>query len=842
MEQTFLNGLLSERRARLWLKTLAGLALDAPREHWHILFSDLRHGSRILAASPGFTAIALIVIALGIGAAASIFSVVNAVLFRSLPYGHPETLVYLWSPNARFKGAPQEMSPNVPDFYDWQRLSGSFSSMTIFRPTAVNIVRGGFAIRREAAFVSNAFFRTLDVQPQLGKTFDSETNIPVNERIAVISDALWRSVFGSTPDILGKQIQLSRQSYTVVGVMQPDFGYPFEGDVPYEHSEFKMTDIWLPLAYTADQKTNRQTFDSGDVIARLRDGVSSSSAQAELAAIESHLQPLYPEMWRGWTVLVKPLVRTILGPVEKMLWLLLGAVGIVLLISVTNVANLLWARATTRAHELGIRTALGAERRRIIRQMLTESLLLSFLGGILGVALAYASVPFLISLSPGDIPRLDKATVDPQVLLVAVMLSFATGIASGVLPAISSSGASINSLLRQGGSRIVGSSHAGRFALIVTEVALSVVLLAASGLLIRSYHQLVAVDTGFWPATLTFSLHLDERYNKPQLRTDLYKNFLAKLQQTKGVEYAGASSSNPLSNHESVTFAEVRGVGKVNEMVEIRSVTPAYRQALGTHLLRGRDFTLKDAAFKPPVVVVNERFATKYFAGRDPLGGQVRVGIGNFSGASWATVVGVVGDVRHNSLEQKSLPAIFQPADNGDNFAVKCSLPSRQVLDEARAALRRLDPALTFEGVRTMSERVRASNARRVFQMTMMTGFAAIAIALALAGLYGLMSYAVKERTKEIGVRLAIGSSRGRVLGLILWEGLRLTVVGLLIGLTASLALTRAVASWLFGVKPVDPVTFCVVPLFVLLVACFACIVPAWSATRINPIEALRQE
>lgn len=846
MERLFADRLQSEPRIRVWLEAVTDVAFSAPKEHWHVLIADLKYGARILAVVPGFTAIALLVIALGIGATASIFSVVNAVLLRSLPYGHPEKLVYLWSPNANFKGVPEEFGPNLPDFYEWQRGSHNFYAMTMLRVANVNLIRDGSSNRVAAAFVTGTFFRTLEVRPKMGRALDANDDRPGHENVAVISDAFWRSQFGSGPDAIGKKIQLNRHNYTVVGVMPKDFGYPFDGDIPYTHSEFKRTDIWLPAAHTENQKTDRSDdFESADaVIGRLRDGVSAAAAQAELQAIEARLDPLYPPGWRGWSVLVRPLVQTIIGPVQQMLWLLLGAVGIVLLIAISNVANLLLARATARAHELGIRTALGAERGRLVRQLLTESLMLSCAGGALGIALAFAAVRVLTRLNPGNIPRFDAAAVDGRVLFVAVILSIVAGVLSGLAPALSASRVNINDLLRRGSSRVAGASNRARFALIVLEVALAVILLAGCGLLIRSYLQLAAIDPGFSPATLTFGLNLDERYAKPEQQTALYKSLLEKLQKIPGVKYAGATNSMPLSHQETLTFVDVRGFGQPKEMVENRFVTPGYRKALGTPLLRGRDFDPHDLSSKTPVAIVNEKFVAIYFHGHDPLGGQVRTGIGGFSHNSWSTVVGVVGNVRHNKLDEAAQPQLFQPVDNGNNFAlaVNSNVPIRQVIDQARAELRSLDPVLSLENIRTMGERMTESNARRRFQTALLTGFAAIAVALALIGLYGLMSYTVKQRTAEIGIRLAVGASRGSVLGMILSQGLRLTTVGLLIGLAGAFALTRLVSAWLFGVKATDPVTFVAVPLFVLAVACWACIVPAWGATRIDPIQALRQE
>ena len=842
MEHLFQDRLRSEPRWRLWLDTLADVAFSAPKEHWDILMADLKYGTRVLAAIPGFSAIVLLVIALGIGATVSIFSLVNAVLLRSLPYGHPEKLTYLWSPNPNFKGVPDEMGPTVPDFYDWRQLSHSFSDMALLRQRAVNVVRDGGASRVEAAFVSGNFFQTMEAWPEKGRSLDTNDGQPGHEHVAVVSDEFWHSQFGAESNVIGKHFQVNRQDYTVVGVMPHDFGYPFEGDIPYDHSGFRQTDVWLPVEYSVKDKTDRTNFESVDAaIGRLKNGVSVATAQAELIAMEARFQPLYPEMWRGWTALVRPLVQTIVGPVEKMLWLLLGAVGIVQLIAISNVASLLLARSTARAHELGIRTALGAERSRIIRQLLTESLLLSCAGGALGVALAYELVHVLTSLNPGKISRFESAAVNGRVLLLAAALSIATGVAAGLVPAISSCRPNINALLRGGGNLLAGSSNRGRFAFVVLEVALSVVLLAGSGLLIRSYIQLEAVDPGFSRASLTFKLNLDDRYMTPESQASFYKIFLGKLQTLRGVKYAGASSALPLSGGNSLSFIKTRGTENSKEVVEDRSVTPEYRGAIGTPLLRGRDFNLHDLNSKAKVVMINAKFADTYFHGRDPLGEEVCVCVGYADAASWSRVIGVVGDVRHTALEEAGKPQIFQPTDIGDSFVVRYEIPTQQAVDEAKAELRSLDPALTLEAA-TMNDVIGASNARRRFQTSLLSGFAAVAVVLALVGLYGLMSYTVKQRKAEIGIRLAIGSPRSQVLRLILGQGLRLTGYGLLIGLACAFAMTRLVSAWLFGVQSNDPATFVAVPLFLLGVACCACIIPAWSATRIDPVQTLRQE
>jgi putative ABC transport system permease protein len=842
MEQLFADRLQSEPRFRLWLETLADLVCSALREHASVLRSDLRYGLRVLAAAPGFTTIALLVLALGIGATTAVYSLVDAVLLRSLPFGDPGKLVYLWSPNPKFRGAPQELGPNVPDFYDWQRLSRSFSSMAMLSESKMSLVEGGIAHRVPVALVSGNFFRTLQAFPTFGRGIEMGDERPGHRRVAVISNGLWRSQFGSDPDIVGKQIQLNRRRYIVIGVMPKGFGYPLDGDIPYARSGFARTDIWLPLTYSTAQKKNRKNFPSADAaIGRLRDGVSAASAQEELKAIELRLNELYPSIWQGFTASVTPLVKTIIGPVRKMFWLLLGAALLVLLIAAGNVANLLLARAAARTHEMGIRAALGAERGRIVRQLLTESLLLSCFGCALGIAFAYAAVHLLVRLNPGNIPRFDTASLDGSALTVAVALACITGVLCGLAPAVSASRANLNQLLKQGARNVAGGSKRGRFGLIVAEVALSVILLSAAGLLIRSYLNVMAVSPGFSRAALTFQLNLNSSYNTQQRQHTFYREFLAKLQDLHGVRYAGSSNATPLSGHETVAFAEVRGLGRSKEMVESRSVTPGYRAAIGTALLLGRDFRRSDMDGKTPVAMVNQAFVKAYFHGRSPLGQQVRIGVGNFMG-NWYTVVGMVGNIHHDGLAKPAKPQIILPFGGGNYFAVGYSIPVQQAIREIRTALRSLDPTLAPDNLHTMGDRIEQNNARRRFQTALLTGFAALAVFLALAGLYAVMSYSVKRRTAEIGIRMALGSPRSRVLGLILSQGLRLTALGLLIGLGGAFALTRLVSGWLFDVQPADPLTFALVPAFVLAVACLACLVPAWNATRIDPIRTLRQE
>jgi putative ABC transport system permease protein len=830
MEHVFASRLADEPHWRLWLETCGDLTLSALHEHLSILASDLKHGLRALRAIPGFTLIALLVTALGIGAAVSVFSIVDAVLLRSLPYGHPENLVYLYSPNSHYTGLPSEIPPNVPDVYDWQRLSHTISSFALFMPGSSRLVDGDKVTPIASAQVSADFFKTLDVKAILGRTFNANDEQPGHEFVAIISHELWVSHFDARPNVLGGKIQLNRKTYTVIGVTAPDFGFPFDGDVPYLGISSRQTDLWVPLAYSIQQKTNRSGHPEGaEVVARLKAGATASATQAELNTIESHLNSLYAPEMQGWRVLARPLVETILGPVQQMLWMLLGVVGLVLLIAISDMAGLLLARITSRAQELSIRSALGAERARIIRQLLTESLLLSCSGGAFGIALAYALVRLFISLNPGGIPRFEQASIDTRILAIAVALSIATGLAAGLLPALSASSP------RAGAGQRVTATHRSRFALIVFEIALSVVLVSGAGLLIRSYLNLQAVQPGFSPSVLTFQISLDEHYPTPQSHDIFYKSLLAKLEATPLLKLVGASTEIPLTNDLGFTECEVEGYGPTPELVQVVGATPGYREAIGTPLLRGRDFTPTDV--KTENVLINKKFSDAYFRGRDAMGGRIRL---EGTPARWGTVIGVLADVRDQDIASEAKPTLVAPVEDGDSFAVRANLPATQAASQIRSLVRSLDPALITD-IKTMRERIADTNARRTFQTSILSGFALVAVVLALVGLYGLMSFTVKQRTSEIGIRVALGSSRSRILILILSEGIRLTLYGLSIGLAAALALTRLLSGWLFGVKATDPITFALVLLAILGVACAACLVPAWSATRIDPVETLRR-
>ena len=843
MEALFTDRLQAEPGWRLWLETVADIGISALREHWHTLLLDAKHGVRVFAAQPSFTAFATLVMAVGIASCVSIFTISDAVLFRSLPYQEPGRMVFLWSPNHNFKGVPDEIGPNLPDLVEWQKQSQSFAAMAGFSRRAVNLVGYGSVRSIGAVAVTGGFFETLGVSAQLGRVLGPADERPEFSHVVVISSALWRSQFGGSPLIAGKVIQLNRQKYTIVGVMPSDFGFPLDADVPYERSDFKQTDLWYPAAFTLKQQTDRSEGGIGvDAIARLRSNVSMAGAKAELVNIQTALQPLYPPMWKGFSAFLSPFVETILGPVQEMFWLLLAAVGAVLLLAVGNTANLLLARTMARAHELGIRAALGAERQRIIRQLLTESLLLSGAAGLLGIAFSFALVRVLVTLDPGGIPRFEQASVDYRVLAFAIVLSMVAGSLAGIAPALLAGRANVNAILRSGSRGILHGFVNTRSALIVAEVALSVALLGASSLLIRSYLKLASADPGFSPATLTFKIDLDERYSTPEQSARFYRNILSKFRAIPGVRHAGESTGLPLSGWESVSGVEVEGVGPLKQLVQGRSITSDYRQALGIALLRGRDFTEQDIETHRQVAMVNQQFVSTYLIGRDPIGARIRFGIGNASGAPWMTVVGVLENMAHNSLEDREQAMTFTPATEGSSFAIACQIPPDQMTSQIRAVLHSTDPVLTIANVWTMKERIKASNARRTFTTALLTGFSVVAMCLALAGIYGLMSYLVRQRRAEIGVRLALGSPKNRIMRMILLQGFRLAGLGVAGGSCAALLTGRLLTQWLYGVNEMDMATFLLVPLAVLSVTSISCLLPAFEATRVDPVEALRNE
>ncbi len=715
--------------------------------------------------------------------------------------------------------------------------------MSVFEQAAYILSSQGSVERVSAARVDESFFTTLQSAPEFGRAIDADDNQPGHDKVAVISHALWQSMFAGSTDVLKRALPLNGVSYRIVGVMPPAFEYPLGSDLPYGNVG-KGTHIWIPLALTSKQKAERELGNVAGALARLRPGVSITHAQSEMSTIMVRLDKLhgvsmFPE--RGWGALVKSFMDYAVGQVGRLLWLLLGAVTIVLLIACGNAANLLLARASNRMRELGVRLALGAGRKRIIRQLLTESLLIGLAAGVIGVGLAGIFLRFLPHLDPGNIPRLNQAALDVRVMFFTVIVSLLTSVLTGILPALAVSRVSPGVVLAAGSNGNVAGVHGrSQSILIVVEAGLVVVLLACAGLLIRSYINVESVDTGFSPSTVTVNIGLDPRYSQAQQRRAFFKTFMGKIAALPGVSAVGAVSYLPLSNSESLGYIWVDGfANSKDQMAEGRAVTPQYFRAMSIPLIAGRYFTEDDDSKAERPIIINQRFVQLYFAHRNPLGGRIRQ-----EDNQWSTIVGVVADVRHSSLEETPQPQMYSPDYdlNGAYIAVRSLLPRSTIASELRSTLKSLDPGLPFGDVRTMGDLVSEATARRRFQTSLLTVFAAIALFLALVGLYGLMAYSVSRRTRELGIRMALGAQRTDVMLLVLRKAAFLLGLGLVCGLACSWIAARAIKAFLFGVGEHDPATILLVCMLLAVCGLIAALIPARRAASIDPMQALRTE
>ena len=803
------------------------------------LLQDTRYGLRTLRRSPGFTITAVLTLALGIGACTAIFSLVNAVLVRSLPYGDPERLVYLFTPNPHIPVPADVMTPSYADFYDLKQQSDSFADMTAFEQATFNLALGGSVERMGAARVDERFFATLQSTPALGRAIGADDNQPGHDKVAVISHSLWHSMFAGRADILERSLQLDGTSYKIIGVMPPSFQYPSNSDLADGVASSKTTHIWIPLALTPKQKMDREP-GSDEVIARLRPGVSVSQAQLEMGTIMTRLDTLHTGL-RGWGAFVKGFLDTALGPVRPLMWMLLGAVFLVLLIACGNAACLLLARAANRMRELGMRVALGAGRSRIIRQLLTESLLIGVAAGALGVGLAWIFLRILPHLDPGNIPRLNQASLDMRVLLFTVCMSLLTSLLTGILPALAVSRVRPAGFLASSTSGDGARTHSrSQSALIVVEAAMVVVLLACSGLLIRSYLNVESVDTGFSPSTVTMNVLLDARYSQPEQRRPFFANLIGKIGALPGVNVAGGINYLPLTHSESLGYFWVDGfANEKDQMAEGRGVTPQYFSAMNIPLIAGRFFTENDISSTARPTIVNQQFAKVYFANRNPIGGRIST---DDNHTQWSTVVGVVADVRHTSLEETPQPQMYVPDYDGGSIVVRSELPPSALVAEIRATLKSIDPGLGLADIRTMGDLVSEASAQRRFQTTLLTVFAGMALFLAMVGLYGLMTYSVSRRSRELGIRMALGAQRDDVTLMILRKAGFLLGLGLISGLSCSWIATRTIKVFLFGVGLHDPTTILWVCVLLAVCGFIAALIPARHAASIDPMQALRTE
>jgi putative ABC transport system permease protein len=804
------------------------------------LLQDLRYGVRTLGERPGFTAVAVLTIALGVGGTTAMFSVVDALLLRPLPYPESDELVMVWT---RTPGGPSAAAA-WPEMVDWREQSHAFADIAAWRGQSVNLTGGGEPERVVGAFVSDRFFPLLGARPALGRTFSAAESDPATvQPVAVLGHGLWRRRFGSDPAILGRSLVLNGQSHTVVGVLGPDFD---GGNAP-ANGWFMGADVFLPVPYFPNKKGLARGETEILVIGRLRPGVDLGAARTDLSLVARRLEQAYPETHAGRGVEIVPLQEQIVGSMRPALLVLLGAVVLVLLIACANVANLLLALASRRRREMAVRAALGAGRTRLLRQLLTESALLAAIGGGLGLLVGHWGLWLLVAAAPaGLLPA--TVAIDARVLEFTLALTAATGVGFGLLPAIQASRADLESVLKQagrGGSGAAG--HRFRDALVVAEVTLSLVLLVGAGLLLRSARALQRAEPGFrTDHLLTAEFRLPPaKYPEPRMIAAFFRQTLERLRAVPGIESAALVRAVPFSGNGGATTYQVEGQpepAKGREPIaQLNLASPGYFRTMGIPQLKGRDFDEHDAADVPPVAIVNDTMARQLWPAMDPLGRRLRL-----REAGWVTVVGVVGDVRHSGLSEPSQPQVYMTHEQDARiFACVVARTASDPMAMAapmRAAVWSVDKDQPVWKVRSMEELVTGSRATARAMSLLVGVFAAVAVALSAVGIYGVMSYAVSQRTREIGIRMALGAASGRVMSLVVGRALALTGVAIALGAAGAAALARLLRTLLFGVGPADPPTFVAAAAALAAVGALAAYVPAWRAARIDPVRALAEE
>ncbi len=796
------------------------------------LWQDLRYGARMLLRQPGFTLIAVLTLALGIGANTAIFSVVKGVLLRPLPYSEPQQLVRVFETIDRTTMSSDRMEVAPANFLDWRAQAQSFSGLAAYGLTGSVISGGGEAERLEGALVTADFFATMGAAPMRGRTFTAEDE-RASERLTVIGYDLWQRRFGGAEDIAGRVIQLDGFSFTVIGVMPPGFQYP------------RRTQIYELYRLNANQRRMREAHFM-KVVGRLKPGVAIAQAQSEMSGVAQRLAEQYPQTNRNWGVNVVPLLEEEVGRVKLALLALLGAVGLVLLIACVNVASLLLARAVARQTEIGIRLALGAGRGRIVRQLLTESLLLAALGGLVGLLVGGWALEALLALAPANLPRLGEVRLDAGVLGFTLLLSLLTGALFGLAPAWQGARQDVNTTLKSGAGRLSGQRRVFS-ALVVAEVALTLVVLLSAGLLVNSFLRLRRVEPGLDVdrlLTVTFEPP-SAQYNGDNWRAqrlNFWNQLSARVAALPGVEAVGAIDSLPLSGQGRVYRFRKDGEADSSSSpaASFQVVTTDYFRSVGVKLQRGRQFTEFDREDSPPVAIINETMARRFWPGEEALG--KRIIIRNDQRAS--EIIGVVSDVKHFGLDRETQPEMYRPFDqvviDVMPMVVRAQGDPASFANAVRQQAQAVDPTVAVDRIAPMRELLSDSLAQRRFTMLLLGAFAAVALLLAGVGVYGVMAYSVTQRTREIGVRLALGAQRGDVLRLVMKQGLKLASVGVAIGLLASFASARLMKDLLFGVGATDPLTFAAIALLLVFVALLACYIPARRAAKVDPMIALR--
>ncbi len=816
------------------------------------LAQDLRYAARTLLKAPGFAAVVILTLGLGIGANSAIFSVIDGVLLKTLPYPQPDRIVRVFFSSDTYPKFPL----NPFDFRDFRSRNHTFEALAAFTRSDVQLSGSGEPVRLSAFRVTAGYFKALGIGPAFGREFDENDELPGNGSLVILSDRAWRKEFGAAPDIVGRKITLDSQPVTVAGVMPPGTEHPGNSyhALPYGDS----VDAWLPFTFQGSPSDRGSHF--MEVIGRLRGGVTPAQAQAEMNTLLAEIGREHGG-YEGWHMLVVPLYHDIVGPEERLLLVLLGAVGLVLLIACANVANLLMAMATARQREIAVRAALGAPRSRLVRQMLTESLLIAFLGGALGIALAVGGVRTLVSLLPADFPRADSIHVNGVVLAFTMLIAVAAGFVFGLAPALEAAHADPQQGLREG---VRGSTASARHlrlrnVLVVAEVCLASVLLIGAGLMLRSFVNLLRTDPGFRPDhVLTAALTLPYvTYKTPTAMARFEDQLTTNLAAAPGVKYAGMGTDLPWTGYdENIGGFTIQGKTPPpgEGFVEgfhgrYHVATPDYFRALGIPLVRGRFFTKADNPDAAQVMIINSTMARLYWPHQNALGARIAF-TDTPKEKDWMTVVGIVGDVKDNPAASGAEPAFWWPAlqvpfvANGGvmSIAVRSDSGATQLASVLRREVHRLDPTLAVADLRLMDQITDANVATARFALFLVGLFAALAIALAAIGTYGVISYSVSRRTHEFGLRLALGATRWHVVRLVLGQSAVLAATGVALGLLGALALARVLRSLIYEVSPADPITFATTALVVLAVAALACYLPARRATEADPMSALRAE
>ncbi len=815
------------------------------------MISDLRLALRSLLQTPAFAAVAVLTMALAIAANTAVFSLVNALLIRPLPFKAPHELVLLFE---KFSKMGLDQIPvSAPEYLDYEKETRSYERIAAFNFANFNLTGGEFPERVQGAVVTPSLFPVLGVQPIKGRVFDQSESAEGKDDIVIISERLWHRRFNSDPQIIGQAVSINGRNVTVVGIMPASFEFPLPLFGVQGGTFAERADMWKPLVFGEQDLTARGSRSYG-VVGRLKPGVSVAQAQAEIDTITANWLSRFPDNYEPSTkfgATIYPVQDLVVGPMRTALWILLGAVAVLLLIACANLTTMLLARASAREREFAIRLALGAGRSQLVRQMLAESVLLSLVGGVAGVLLAIWGLGLLTSIGSQTVPRIAEANIDLRVLFTTLAVAVGTGVVFGLVPALATGKPELTDALKEGGrgSTSSGRSNRVRNGLVVAEVALALVLLVSASLLLKSFARLQNVDPGFNPKNvLTMEVALPLlKYPGGKPVGDFFAEATRRLKALPGVEAVAFTNILPLSGTNSDSSFNIEGRDHMAEKIfpdeEIREVTPEYFSALQVPLIRGRVFNESDTADAPPVVLINRALAKKWWPNGDPVGHRVGFGDPRKPDTKWATVVGIVGDMRHRGLDQDVKPEIYvahsQLPSRSMILTVRSKQDPRSLTSAIRREISRLDPDLPAANVRTLEQVTADSIAPRRLSVALITVFAAVALVLAAVGLYGVMSFLVVQRTHEIGVRMALGAQRRDVLALVIGRAARLVAIGCAIGLVLAALASRALGAMLYQVAPLDLPTFAFVTLALALVALLASYIPALRATRADPMLAL---